>query len=1436
MNLTKPQKLIYDMEKFTGGSVSVLCGCMLVCAKNSAEEMKKAVNALYRLNDALRIRAAEKNGQPYQWIAEYEEQEIEVLSFDCKEELDEYASAFAKEPFDFYGSLCDLKIIILPDKRGILVKLHHLISDAWTISLIGTQFNKILNNEAPQAYSYVDYINAEEKYIESKRYVKDKEYFISQFKKCDEMTFVSEKQDHTFESRRTSFVIEKETFSKILAFANEKGVSVLSLFLSAVAVYVNRTSSNVEHFYIGTTVLNRSGAKEQNTMGMFVNTAPILIELDNERSFAENLTIIDSSVISVLRHQKYNYGTLLEELRENQNFNQKLYDVIVNYQNAKILGNEVETTWYHGGMQVESLQINIDDRDCDGIFRIHYDYRIDKFCNEEIIDLHKHIFKLLFEALENPHKKIADLEILSAEEKQKVLVEFNDTAVAYPRDKCVHELFEEQVAKNPDKTAVVAVDKTLTYKELNEEANRIAHSLMEKGVGRGDIVGLMLPRKSSFLSALFGILKTGAAYLPVDGDFPEDRIKHILSDSKAKLCISGNNIAQLMRNEKIHNPQQQTQPTDICYCIFTSGSTGLSKGTKIYHRNLTWYISVLKTLYGSENINMPFFTSQCVDLTVPSFYFPLLTGGATYLYNEDLKDSLIDIFNNENLSIIKFTPTHINITNKLVPDKLCPNLRYIIVGGETLYTAACFEFLNKFGKHIEIHNEYGPTETTVSCTDYIFTSKETDSYLPIGKPIANAQIYITDQYLNPVPIGVTGEICIAGDGVGAGYLNRPELTAEKFIDNPFGEGKLYRTGDLAYWREDGNIVFVGRNDFQVKIRGLRIELGEIEKAITAVDGVVSGVVVVRKDKTDRQLICAFYTGEEKSAKELRAEIGKRLPKYMIPHIFMYLENMPMTTSGKINRNALPELELENITTETEYVAPETQEEKALADAISSILTKNAISMFDNFFAIGGDSIKAIYIVSALEEKGYELRVADIMQSDTLADIAKSMKATSDKAIYNQSEVIGVIPFSPIMRAFLHERNTIPKDFVHFCIIATDCDEATARKAFDALISHHDMLRGSFVANGIEIHSSAENDIYSFKAICIEDTQKAKEYLNDVIIDDDKLVHVVFCETENENLIRIIVHHFLIDLVSWEVLMEDFKTAVNQIKNKEVISLPAKTASFKQWSEELWEYAEAIPEANKEYWKKINEALDHVSSFGANEENEVEKYSFEFDESFTDKLINAANKTYGTRTNEILLTALGGAASKVVDGTVGIIVETHGRTEFNNPLTIGRTIGWFTSGYPIVFNNNNNEHDALINIKETMRRMPKNGIEYLLLADGFHKNAGIKFNFYQNSRTVQNRGNDLIAFGSGTSVFPGKINVDCVVANNILSVNIFAPKGENKKYLCEELGQKFKKQIEKIVAICTATNTVIKTRSDFSDDTLTESELDELKELFDWTDN
>ena len=1066
MNLSKPQKLIYDMEKFTGGAIAIVCGSMLINTDKSVDEMKKTVNELYRLNDALRIRISEENGQPYQFITKYKEQDIEVLTFNSKEELDDFASEYAKEPLDFYGSLCDVKIVVLPDKKGVLAKLHHFISDAWTLSLIGTQFNKILNSEEVQVYSYADYVTAEEKYIDSKRYVKDKEYFISQFKKCDEVTYISEKQAHTFEAKRATFVIDKEDTSKILAYTKKKEVSAFSLFMSAVSTYMNRVKMNADNFYIGTAVLNRNGVKEQNTMGMFINTAPILIELNNEESFTENLNAVELSALSVLRHQKYNYGDLLEELRKNHNFTEKLYDIMLSYQNAKVLGDEVETTWYHSGMQTESLQIHIDDRDSEGIFRVHYDYLIEKFTEHEIEKIHEHICNILFSAIEDDSKKLYELSILSQEEKNRLLFDFNDTEVDYPRDKCVHQLFEEQVEKNPDKVAVVACDKTLTYKELNEEANRIAHSLIEKGIGRGDIVAFMLPRRSYLITTMLGILKSGAAYMPIDPDYPRERIEYMLEDSGAKFCVTKENICELLSNTNTDNTNVFVDGADNCYCIYTSGSTGKPKGTLLTHSNVANYVNnnnnnnVVHSIIKESYENIVSVTTVGFDIFVTESLLPLANGMEIVLANEEqskLQGKLNDLIKAKPADVLQTTPTKMKslIVDKEQIDYL-KTVKVIILGGEALESSLVEEL--KELTDAEIFNIYGPTEATV----WVTNAEVKDLDITIGKPIANTQIYIVDKYMKTVPIGVTGELCIAGDCVGAGYLNRPELTAEKFIDNPFGEGKMYKTGDLAYWREDGNNAYVGRNDFQVKIRGLRIELGEIENAISSVDGINMSVVVVRKNSEGRQLICAFYTGEEKSAQEIKTVIGEKLPKYMIPHIFTHLDEMPLTSSGKISRKTLPEIDLENIETTVEYVAPETEEEQVLVDSIKDILGCEKVSTLDNFFDIGGDSLKAIELTSKLESRGYDVQVKTIFDCETIQELAKNLIVKETETI--KVEYGSVIPATPAqMRVYTAQSMNSDSTLynIPYVFKVEEFDIERLQSAVNKLIERHESLRTHF---------------------------------------------------------------------------------------------------------------------------------------------------------------------------------------------------------------------------------------------------------------------------------------------------------------------------------------------------------------------------------------
>lgn len=740
MNLTKPQKLIYDMEKFTGGAISIVCGSMLISTDKSVDEMKKAVNELYRLNDALRIRVAEKDGQPYQYITEYQEQNIEVLSFNSKEDLDDYASKFAKEPLDFYGSLCDIKIVVLPDKKGVLAKLHHFISDAWTLSLIGTQFNKILNGEDVQVYSYADYVTAEEKYIESKRYTKDKDYFISQFKKCDEVTYISEKQAHTFEAKRATFVINKEDTSKILAYTKEKEVSVFSLFMSAAATYINRTKMNADKIYVGTPVLNRSNVEEKNTVGMFINTVPVLIQLNNNSSFLENLINVEDDNISVFRHQKFNYGDLLAELRYNHNFNAKLYDIMLSFQNATVLGDEVETTWYHSGMQTESLQIHIDDRDSEGIFRVHYDYLAEKFTEHEIEKMHEHICNLLFSAIEDDSKKLYELNILSTEERQTLMFDFNDTAFDYPKDKCVHRLFEEQVEKNPDKVAVVACDKTLTYKELNEEANRIAHSLIEKGIGRGDIVAVILPRDSHLIPALFGVLKTGAAYMPLDPSYPKDRIDYLITESDSTSVIDESNIEDYISNTNTENPDIKVLHSDLFCALHTSGSTGRPKVTALTQQNL------LNFLYSNKDFWKDVETVICVTIATFDIFMQdtllsaslgkkVILASNEQIYNQPEFEKM---FANEENVMFFSTPTKLmSYIKQSKTADFFKKIRSLIVGGEVFTDELYDLIIEKVGTET-LRNGYGPTETTIG-TSYIDPVPSQNSAIELSPTFTDQQ-------------------------------------------------------------------------------------------------------------------------------------------------------------------------------------------------------------------------------------------------------------------------------------------------------------------------------------------------------------------------------------------------------------------------------------------------------------------------------------------------------------------------------------------------------------------------------------------------------------------------------------------------------------------------------------------------------------------------
>ena len=1152
MKLTKPQQLIYDSEKVIGGSVAVMCGIMTVDKVYPEEDVVEAIKTIYKTNDALNYCLDDSGKEPQMFYKSPVGRKVNVVRVNSLSELEAIGEKEAATPFDLNGWLSELSAVIHPEGYGIVLKVHHILGDAWSMSLIGTQLNAILEGTPWVRYSYEKYINAEQNYLSSKRYERDRQFFLNAFEQCREPLLLSDKQSKSYCINTVSRSMSKQMRTALSEYAEKKEVSEFVCLLAAFAVLYGRLKNCAESFFVGMPVLNRFSEMDMNTVGMYVNTVPVPVHFDYEKSFSDNLQQIQNTVFSVFKHQKFNYNDILKAVSEEYGFQGKLYDCTVNYETDEIYSTKtMRSKEYHREMQTESLQLFIQHRNRGEELVVEYTFHRDVFDACEMERFHDMFMRVLNLIMQDDKQPLKDISIID-EEEEKLLKSFNNTAVPYDKTKSVYDLFEEQADKTPDKTAVAAADCTLSYSQLKEEASRLAKGLIDKGIKKGDIVAFCLPRNSKIPCAMLAVMQTGAAYLPIDPQQPKDRIEYILKDSGAKLCITEENYASLIGAEAF-NKTVSVCGEDICYCIYTSGSTGMPKGVLISHSNALAYVSSLKRIYGNEAVNMPFFTSPGVDLSVTSLYLPLISGGTVYVYEDELNKALPEIINNESLNVIKLTPAHMHIMRSLKLQRQMNNIKHIIVGGEALYRDDVTEFAKCLGNHMKVHNEYGPTETTVGCMDYEFNPNDKEKTVSIGKPIANTQIYIVDKYMKPVPIGVTGELCIAGDNVGQGYLNRPELTKEKFIDNPFGEGKLYKTGDLAYWREDGNIVFVGRNDFQVKINGQRVELGEIEAALTAIEGIESAAVIVRNED-DRQLLCAFYTGRETAASELRNLLSKTLPRYMIPQAFEHLEEMPLNASGKTDRKALEQNEV-NFVSE-EYEAPETEEEKALAAVLSDVLGVEKVGRNDNYFALGGDSIRAIRVASELYRRGYELTVTELMQGDTLIDTALSIKSVeavkdlTEKAIINTTNE-NVYDLTPAQEGMyiqsLDNQNTEAYQLYYLFELDEKTDLDVLQQAIRFLAVRHPALKTAFE----DIDGRVKQVIVSDRTPYTESIQINSVYSEDElnkIVDEksayvfdlqkDSLMRCSFISFSDKRYLFIHMHHLITDGWSMSVLSEN----------------------------------------------------------------------------------------------------------------------------------------------------------------------------------------------------------------------------------------------------------------------------------------------------------
>lgn len=1028
--LTSSQQSIWVADNFyPGTSQAVSAVTKIIREEINFTLMNEAINLVIQHNDALRLRLVNHKGTTQQYFVDFVHKDFEILDFSYENGEKDYNSwekEMTETPFALIDSaLFYFAMAKLSDQKNICYfKFHHTITDAWGDGLVIRKtmkaYEQLIHGIRPETIektSFINHINDELDYLSSERLEKHKKFWSGVFDTVPEfMSFADQKGFKNLAGKRKSYLLSSSLSFKLQSFCESNKVSAFSVFYALLVLYLSKRS-NKKDIAIETPILNRTGKMEKNTAGMFMHNIPTRVYVEPSLDF---LTFVNESFRELkkfMRNQRYPYSYILRDFREKHQFSGTLVDVILNYMNVKrdsII--EFEGIWSYCGAQPNSLSISVRDCEGNGLPELYYDYLLEIFSEEDIDQMHNNMCNLLKDALENPNKKLSELQMLSNDEINTLLIGFNQTELPYIA-KTMSELFEEQVIKTPNSTAIIFSDQELTYFELNQRANQLARYIRSKGMTRNSIIGLLVNRSLEMVIGILGILKAGAAYLPIDPGYPSERIVYMLSQSHTRLTLTDRDNADIhttgncefvniaLSNATIYATEtnnlgkdNKASTDDIAYVIYTSGSTGKPKGVMVHHRALCNFINGIADNINLEHKTIISLTTISFDIFFLETILPLTKGMKVIIANEEeqsIPKYLSDLIVRHRVEVLQATPSRIKlILDEQQYQKCLYSLSHILIGGEE-FPQSLLSNLKKVTS-AEIYNLYGPTEATVWSTMKNVTHSEK---ITIGKPIANTQIYILDDHRSPVPVGAVGEIYIAGDGVSLGYLHNPGLTKERFFANQFILGqKMYRTGDLGRWLKDGEIECLGRNDNQIKIRGFRIELEEIEACLLLQGEVKEAVVTVREDKAGKKHLCAYLTGERRPSNEdLIAHILKSLPNYMLPAWFTWLETIPLTPNGKVDRRAFPEpSEMDFAQLTHAYSAPVNDLEVKLERLWAAALEMERVGIDDNLFVLGGDSLTILEIMSGALSYEWKLNAQDFYEAPTIRQLSSKLAGWNDE--------------------------------------------------------------------------------------------------------------------------------------------------------------------------------------------------------------------------------------------------------------------------------------------------------------------------------------------------------------------------------------------------------------------------------------------------------
>ena len=981
--------------------------------------------------------------------------------------------------------------------------------------------------------------------------------------------------------------------------------------MAVYSLYVSRIS-HLDDFVMGTPILNRTNFDQKHTMGMFISVVPLRVQVDQQGSFLDFTKKIATDTMSLFRHQKYSYQSILENIRKRDSSIPNLYNVILSYQITKTTeeSNHVHycTDWTFNGCATDELQIHLFDLNEESM-TVAYDYKSDLFTSQEIDNLHHRILTMIRQIIENESVLINEIEIVTPDEKRQILYDFNSTFMDYPRDKTIVDLFEAQVQKTPDATAIIFENQKLTYRELNEKANQLAKILVKNDVQIGDTVAIYLNKSLEVVVSMLGILKAGASFLPLDIDYPEDRLNYIIENSAPKVVLSSHTLScpinipiilvdlaeDFYQTQDGNNLNFSITPENLMYVMYTSGSTGNPKGVMVKHKNIIRLAAFPNFIEFSENEIMVQTGTIVFDACIFEIFGALLHGFKLHILK---KENILDIefFSNflerEKVTILFLTTGLFNQLGLQAPH-MFKHLKYLLTGGDVISKESIQNILAAC-PNIKMINCYGPTENGSYSTVYPIQGNE--KIIPIGKPITNSTTYVISNH-HLCPIGVSGELWVGGDGIAKGYLNNDSLTKKQFIQNPFGEGFIYKTGDLVKWLPDGNIEFLGRIDNQVKVRGFRIELSEIDRKIL-LDTTIKQSLTIVQNIHNTKTICSYIVSDKKiNLQKLKSNLGKHLPVYMIPTFIMQLKEFPLNINGKMDLKAFP---LPNMEDEERRIVPARNElDTTLILALNKILNISNISIEDSFFDLGGDSLSAIAFANIVaQDLKVTLTVNDIFKHPTISELSdyiatlsqKQPKSTIVKADKNKS-----YPASSAQKRIYYasgaDGNSVLYNIAGGIIVDKALDIALLQQCFETLIARHEVLRTRFDIIDNEIIQIIEDSIPFTLSVASNMSDSFDTIYADFVKPFDLSKSPLFRAKaitlkDDKMLLLLDMHHIISDGTSLGILLQELCDLYN---GKTLLEKQIDYKDFTLWEKEQFEKEEF--KCSKDFW--INQYQDEI---------------------------------------------------------------------------------------------------------------------------------------------------------------------------------------------------------------------------------------------------